>query len=89
MIGGKRSVPQWQRVTLAAEVSKAVRKCRASSDTQSLALASWNGSRKTMAVRVCHSCGSKVLVVGIRGTVTAMDWAVNSNTSPVEAPEVC
>ena len=74
---------------MAAEVSKAVRKCRTSSETQSLAPASWNGSRKTMIVRMCHSCGSTILVIGIRGTVSTMDWAVNSNTSPAEAPEVC
>lgn len=74
---------------MAAEVSKAVRKCPASSESQSLAPASWNGSRKKMLIRMCHSCGSKILVIGIRGTVTTMDWAVNSNTSPTEAPEVC
>ena len=50
--------------------------------------ASWNGTTKTMTVETKQLVGANILVVAIRGSVGVMDWAVNANSEPADAPEV-
>jgi len=41
-----------------------------------------------MTLETRSLAGTNTLVIAIRGSVTMMDWAVNANGEPADAPEV-
>ena len=83
-----RSASEWQKVKIAAEVSKAVYEDFSPRDNKLSVPAAWNSTTKTMTLetRAINEVG--IIVVGVRGTVTVMDWAVNANGEPADASEV-
>jgi len=84
----KRSAPEWHEISIAAEASTAVYGCLGLTEARELVPATWNGTTKTMTLETRSLDGHNTLVVAIRGSVTMMDWAVNANSEPADAPEV-
>ena len=79
---------EWERVQVAAQASSLVYGCLEPTETKTYVSASWNGTNKTMTVEIRMLTGANTLVIGIRGSVKLMDWAVNTNSEPADATEV-
>lgn len=84
----KRSTAEWHEISIAAEASAAVYGCLGPTEARELVPAAWNGTTKTMTLETRSLDGNNTLVVAVRGSATMMDWAVNANSEPADAPEV-
>ena len=84
----KSSVSEWHEISAAAEASATVYGYLGPSDARVLVPAAWNGTTKTMTLETRSLDRHNTLIIAVRGSVTMMDWAVNANSEPAEAPEV-
>ncbi|MCJ1249615.1 hypothetical protein MMC30_006841 [Trapelia coarctata] len=82
------STSEWHEIKIAAEASTAVYGCPGPTEARELVPAAWNGTTKTMTLETRSLNGNNTLVIAVRGSVTMMDWAVNANSEPAEAPEL-